>query len=85
MSSANGIYGPENPFKDPKTNKRWIGAFDDSINDLLGTPKAGLTCPYGDKGRLEGIHRLLQEQQPQERIRAPAAARERQFGALKRG
>ncbi|KAK0618496.1 cytochrome P450, partial [Bombardia bombarda] len=50
MSSTNGIYGPANPFKDPKV-EMGFWAFDDSISDLLITPRASLTCPYGDKGR----------------------------------
>ncbi|KAJ8114557.1 hypothetical protein ONZ43_g4875 [Nemania bipapillata] len=44
ISSTNGIYGPENPFKDPKV-EAGFWAFDDSITDLLVTPKANLTCP----------------------------------------
>jgi len=50
ISSTVGIYGPENPFKDPKV-EAGFWAFDDSISDLLITPKASITCPTGDKGR----------------------------------
>ncbi|KAE8378305.1 cytochrome P450 [Aspergillus bertholletiae] len=52
MSSTNGIYGPENPFKDPKV-EAGFWAFDDNISDLLITPKASLTCPTGDRGRAD--------------------------------
>ncbi|KFY03257.1 hypothetical protein O988_01600 [Pseudogymnoascus sp. VKM F-3808] len=50
MSSTNGIYGPENPFKDAKV-EAGFWAFDDNISDLLITPKASLTCPTGNSGR----------------------------------
>ncbi|CAG8952976.1 hypothetical protein HYFRA_00003166 [Hymenoscyphus fraxineus] len=50
MSSTHGIYGPENPFKDPKV-EAGFWAFDDNISDLLMSPVPTLTCPSGDKGR----------------------------------
>ncbi|USP74927.1 uncharacterized protein yc1106_02201 [Curvularia clavata] len=52
LSSTNGIYGPENPFKDPKV-EAGFWAFDDNISDLLITPKANVTCPSGDRGRAD--------------------------------
>ncbi|RJE20947.1 Cytochrome p450 [Aspergillus sclerotialis] len=52
MSSTNGIYGPENPFRDPKV-EAGFWAFDDNISDLLITPRASLTCPTGDRGRAD--------------------------------
>ncbi|KAI2616503.1 cytochrome P450 [Hypoxylon sp. NC1633] len=59
MSSTNGIYGPDNPFKDPKV-EAGFWAFDDSISDLLITPKASLTCRYGDTGRANAWRGFIQ-------------------------
>ncbi|WQF86395.1 Putative cytochrome P450 [Colletotrichum destructivum] len=52
ISSTDGIYGPGNPFKDPKV-EAGFWAFDDSISDLLISPITRLTCPFGHKGRAD--------------------------------
>ncbi|KID84407.1 cytochrome P450 [Metarhizium guizhouense ARSEF 977] len=49
MSSTNGIYGPKDPFKDPKV-EAGFWAFDDSITDLLISRRL---CPQGHNGRVD--------------------------------
>ncbi|KID89333.1 cytochrome P450, partial [Metarhizium majus ARSEF 297] len=49
MSSTNGIYGPKNPFKDPKV-EAGFWAFDDLITDLLISRRL---CPQGHNGRVD--------------------------------
>ncbi|KAM4067571.1 cytochrome p450 [Hirsutella rhossiliensis] len=49
MSSTNGIYGPKNPFKDPKV-EAGFWAFDDAITDLLVSRHFS---PRGHSGRVD--------------------------------